>query len=66
MKQARTKTATHPTADAHIAERLSPKLAAVLAIVFGAFLMFGAAFAQPAAIHNAAHDGRHSFAFPCH
>ena len=48
------------------AESLHPKFAAVLAIAFGSFLLFGAAFAQPAAIHDAAHDGRHSFAFPCH
>ncbi len=41
-------------------------LAAVAAILFGAFLIFGVGFAAPAALHNAAHDGRHSFAFPCH
>lgn len=41
-------------------------LPAVLAVVFGAFLVFGVGFAHPSAIHNAAHDGRHAFAFPCH
>ena len=41
-------------------------LPAVLAILFGAFLVYGAGFASPMAIHNAAHDARHSFAFPCH
>jgi cobalt transporter subunit CbtB len=49
-----------------IAAGLSPRLAAVLAIAFGAFMLFGVAFAQPEAIHDAAHDGRHAFAFPCH
>jgi len=39
---------------------------AVLAIVFGVFLVVGAGFAQPSTIHNAAHDARHAFAFPCH
>lgn len=64
MKRTMTKAATHPTADAHITERLSPKLAAVVAITFGAFIVFGAGFAQ--VTHETAHDSRHSFAFPCH
>lgn len=59
----RTMTRSHA---AELAAGLSPRLAAVLAIAFGAFLLFGAALAQPDAIHDAAHDGRHSFAFPCH
>jgi cobalt transporter subunit CbtB len=37
-----------------------------LAILLGAFLVIGAGFAPLATIHNAAHDARHSFAFPCH
>ncbi|ANK82270.1 MAG: cobalt transporter subunit [Rhizobiales bacterium NRL2] len=40
--------------------------AAVAAILIGAFLVFGAGLAQSSTLHNAAHDGRHSFAFPCH
>ncbi len=39
---------------------------AVIALVFGLFLVWGVGFAQPAEIHNAAHDGRHAFALPCH
>jgi cobalt transporter subunit CbtB len=43
------------------------KLPAVsLAMFLGAFLFFGVAFASPMEIHNAAHDGRHVMAFPCH
>ena len=38
----------------------------IAAIILGAFLVFGTGFAQPSALHNAAHDGRHSLAFPCH
>ena len=48
------------------AQRLSTVLPGVAAILFGVFLMFGAGFAQPSVLHNAAHDARHSFAFPCH
>ena len=45
------------------ARRIAP---AVLALLIGAFLIVGTGFAQPSTIHNAAHDVRHSFAFPCH
>ena len=37
-----------------------------LALLLGLFLLYGAGFAQPHILHNAAHDSRHSFAFPCH
>ncbi len=40
-----------------------PTLAAIL---LGAMLLFGAGFAGSETIHNAAHDARHAFAFPCH
>ena len=39
---------------------------ALFAILLGAFLVLGTGVAQPDAIHNSAHDGRHSLAFPCH
>jgi len=42
------------------------RLIAVLGAIFGLFLIYGVGFAHPEAIHNAAHDSRHSFAFPCH
>ena len=38
----------------------------VLAIVLGAMLVYGVGFASPMTLHNAAHDARHAFAFPCH
>ncbi len=40
--------------------------AGVLAILLGVFLLYGVGFAQIPAVHDVAHDGRHSFAFPCH
>lgn len=51
---------SHRAADA---PRAAP---AILALLFGAFLVLGAGFAQPTTLHNAAHDARHAFAFPCH
>lgn len=42
---------------------LAPVLAAAL---LGAALLAGAGFAGPEAIHDAAHDARHAFGFPCH
>ncbi len=45
------------------ASRVGP---AVLAILFGAFLIMGTGFASSSTLHNASHDGRHALAFPCH
>jgi cobalt transporter subunit CbtB len=39
---------------------------ALVALALGAFLVLGAGFAGSSVLHNAAHDGRHAFAFPCH
>ncbi len=36
------------------------------AMLLGVFILFGVGFAGPSLIHGAAHDSRHSFAFPCH
>ena len=41
-------------------------LPATLAILLGVFLILGTGFAHPDIIHNAAHDTRHAFTFPCH
>lgn len=38
----------------------------VVASLLGVFLVWGAGFASPHAVHEAAHDTRHSAAFPCH
>ncbi len=45
------------------ASRIGP---ALLALLFGGFLILGVGFAQSSTIHDAAHDGRHALAFPCH
>jgi cobalt transporter subunit CbtB len=49
-----------------VGERGALLAPAIFAILLGAFLVLGAGFAPIAALHNAAHDSRHSFAFPCH
>ena len=42
------------------------RTAAALALLLGVFLIYGVGFAHADLLHNAAHDGRHAFAFPCH
>lgn len=39
---------------------------ALVAALLGVFILFGVGFANPLTIHNAAHDARHAFSFPCH
>jgi cobalt transporter subunit CbtB len=41
-------------------------LQALAAAALGLFLLWGVGFSQIEAVHNAAHDTRHSNAFPCH
>lgn len=48
---------------------VSSRLAgALLALVLGISIISAVGFMQgpQAAVHNAAHDTRHAFAFPCH
>ncbi len=49
---------------AHVS--VNSRSAALLALLFGAFLVIGAGLAQSETLHNAAHDTRHAFGFPCH
>ena len=49
--------------DVQTQKRLLPALAAAL---LGLVILFGAMLAPQPAVHNAAHDTRHSFASPCH
>ena len=45
---------------------LSAAVQVVSAIAVGAALLFAVGFAPMDVAHNAAHDARHAFAFPCH
>lgn len=44
----------------------SQRSAAIGAMLLGSVLLFVIGFAPMPAVHNAAHDTRHSAAFPCH
>lgn len=48
------------------APRQAVVLSAALSLMLGVFVLFGVGFAQPELLHNAAHDTRHAFTFPCH
>jgi len=52
---------------ASIASTQSQRLIAALgAAILGVCLVYFAGFSHIEAVHNAAHDTRHSAAFPCH
>ncbi len=48
------------------ATRAGIALQALMAAALGVVLLFGVGFSHIEAFHNAAHDTRHSAAFPCH
>ena len=47
-------------------ERTDTLTGVVLAALLGAFIVFMVGFSHIDALHNAAHDTRHSNGFPCH
>ena len=51
------------TANLSVSQRL---IAGVLTLMIGLVLVGGVGFASDMAIHNGAHDTRHSLGFPCH
>jgi cobalt transporter subunit CbtB len=56
-------TRSAPALPQSLAQAAMPVTAAAL---LGLFVLLGVGFAGSTTIHNAAHDSRHSFAFPCH
>jgi cobalt transporter subunit CbtB len=56
-------TARTASSSTPLSQRLS---AAIFASILGAGLVYFAGFSHIEAVHNAAHDTRHSAAFPCH
>ena len=57
---------SQPLAGTDARARSETRIAAALAGLLGLFLLWGVGFSQIPALHNAAHDTRHSLAFPCH
>jgi cobalt transporter subunit CbtB len=53
-------------APATAVSQTSTRLPALLALVLGLVVVWGAGFANSAALHNATHDTRHAFGLPCH
>ncbi len=45
---------------------ISKGLQLATAFLLGVVMLYGAGFVQASAVHNAAHDMRHSQGFPCH
>ena len=46
--------------------RTQTLIAAAFAAMLGTFMIWGVGFSHISAVHNAAHDVRHSNGFPCH
>ena len=46
--------------------RSETRVAAGLAALLGLLVLWGVGFSHIPVLHNAAHDTRHSLAFPCH
>ena len=44
----------------------SEVVGAISALIFGIFVVFMVGFAGASVLHEAAHNIRHSIAFPCH
>lgn len=45
---------------------ISKPLQLISAFLLGAVILYAAGFVNTSAVHNAAHDMRHSQGFPCH
>ncbi len=60
---------SHPSsshAPAAAGSRMNLAVGVALAVFLGVVFIAGAGFAGSEVLHNAAHDGRHVLAFPCH
>lgn len=51
---------------ASMSTSVSKPMQLTAAFLLGMVILYGAAFVETSAVHNAAHDMRHSQGFPCH
>lgn len=65
MENNTTNTVTLPEV-APVSTTIAKPLQLVAAFFLGMVMLYGAGFVQTSAVHNAAHDVRHTLAFPCH
>lgn len=49
-----------------ISTTIAKPLQLISAFLLGALIVYAAGFVNTSAVHNAAHDTRHSQGFPCH
>lgn len=56
----------HTTVGQTAVSGISTLVQTLAACLFGALVLFGVGFMPMDAAHNAAHDTRHTAAFPCH
>ncbi len=49
-----------------VSQEISKTVVAVITVFVGLLLIFVVGLSSPIQLHNAAHDVRHTAAFPCH
>ena len=59
-------TSIHLSSTARTKLSTSTLVQIVSAVILGLAMIYGVGFAHMDVVHNAAHDVRHAFAFPCH
>jgi cobalt transporter subunit CbtB len=57
---------TQPTAGSVAGSRSTTLVGALMSAFLGLVIIWGVGFSHIDVLHNAAHDTRHSNAFPCH
>jgi cobalt transporter subunit CbtB len=59
-------TAAQPAITPEAVSAAPSKAASIIAMLLGGVFVFMIGFSHIGVVHNAGHDTRHSFAFPCH
>jgi len=59
-------TASSIERSSRVSTKIAKPLQLVSAFLLGAVVLYAAGFVSTSAVHNAAHDMRHSQGFPCH